>query len=478
MHQRNLLVAATCAATVLALTGATTATGANITSAAPSSGSADFNGDGYPDLVISAHTATVAGIDSAGMLTVQYGSPTGFGKATFITRDTPGIPGAPEKGDDFGRVIGHGDVDGDGYDDLVVNASPMASSGNTQNHSGSLVLRGSKEGLTGRFTSFLSGGPLSTRIPHRFSADAIADVTGDGIADVLSRGVKDGKAGLLVFKGPLDRATNEPASVSFQPFEEMGSYGSAFLYTEDMTGDGITDVVALSYGKGVLLKGSASGLSPAGPVRGWESGAFGDLNKDGYKDFVSGDAGAFNTADGGRIHVTYGGPKGVSTTIAPATYTQDSPGVPGLSETGDRWGRAVAVGDTNGDGYADIVIGAPFETGSDEEAPNSGAITILRGSAKGVTSTGAQSFSQNSKGVPSTSERKDLFGSQLSVIDSDRDGKPEVYVGGYGEDGLRGRVWKFLTTTSGVTGTGSTSFNLTTLGGPAGKSRFGQYFGG
>ncbi|MEV8534751.1 FG-GAP repeat protein [Streptomyces sp. NPDC051211] len=175
--------------------------------------------------------------------------------------------------------------------------------------------------------------------------------------------------------------------------------------------------------------------------------------------------------------MTYGGPNGVSTTVPARAYTQDTAGVPGVSEMGDRFGHAVSVGDTDQDGYADIVIGASYETGSDAAATWSGSVTVLRGSATGVTTTGSKLLTQDSAGVPSTSEKDDHFGSAVNVIDTDKDGKAEVYIGGYGEDAYAGRVWKLKTDATGVTGTGATSYGLNDLGGPAGRAHFGFAFG-
>jgi hypothetical protein len=84
-----------------------------------------------------------------------------------------------------------------------------------------------------------------------------------------------------------------------------------------------------------------------------------------------------------------------------------------------------------------------------------------------MTTTGSKVISQNSKSVPSSSEPLDSFGSALQVVDDDRDGNPEVHIGGEGEGTFKGRVWKLPAGTGGITAVGSTSFNLTDLGGPA-----------
>ena len=72
-------------------------------------------------------------------------------------------------------------------------------------------------------------------------------------------------------------------------------------------------------------------------------------------------------------------------------------GVPGSAEKNDGFGWSLSAGDTNGDGYADIAVGANSETiGSARPA---GTVTVLRASASGLTGSGAQSFSQATAGA-------------------------------------------------------------------------------
>ncbi|MFE9565861.1 FG-GAP and VCBS repeat-containing protein [Streptomyces sp. NPDC006487] len=468
------LAAASAAAVVLATTTLTPAIAAPAiaTPALTAAGApADFNGDGYPDLATSAHSATVGGLPRAGMLSVQYGSRTGLQTtAALISRATPGVPGEPTENGGFGSISGQGDVNHDGYTDLIV-----------RDGHGVLILRGGKDGLTGRGPGRITYG---SRLPDGSylspnTAVAVGDVTGDGVPDILTvADEKEAPAGkLVVFQGPFDFATGKPAAVQVRHTTKLDGLRIIGLYIADMTGDGIADVVATGWNNGVVYAGGPAGPTPVGIVRGPTDGAFGDIDKDGYQDFVGGEAGQFDK-DGSRIHVSYGGPKMPRTLSEVLTYTQDSPGVPGVAEADDRWGSAVAVGDTDGDGYADIVVGAPWETGTDLTATHqSGSVTVLRGSASGITGTGSKVFTQNSAGIPSTSERFDHFGARTTLLDSDKDGRPELYVSGYGEDNFTGRVWKLKTDPTGVTGTGATSHNLAGLGGPSGRAHFGYAFG-
>ncbi|MFE4637694.1 FG-GAP-like repeat-containing protein [Streptomyces sp. NPDC056773] len=476
MRKQHLLTltavgAATLLATAVAPASATGPTAPRATTAATPANPSDFNGDGYPDLAIGATTATVDGFTRAGAVSVVYGSPTGlrYDKASFISQASPGVPGEPAKNGRWQEIRGSGDFDADGYDDLVMGSG----GGHTW------ILWGSPEGITGTTTNLpdLEAGWRDRVV----GAAAIGDVNGDGHADILSLSsyVNIGYD-LAVEYGPFTRE-GEAASTVIRGVEVRDGHASDTLKVGDMTGDGIDDVLftgrasKLDFStKTSILKGTKAGLVNAGPLTAPTGlGDFGDINKDGYQDYVGSNPGTE------KVTVVYGGPKGASTTLASRTFTQNTPGVPGTSETGDRFGSAIEVADTDQDGYADILIGARDETGTDPEATlRSGAVTILRGSATGVTTTGAQVITQNTAGVPSASEKEDHFGATLRVLDTDKDGRPELYVGGYGEDAYTGRVWKLNTGTTGVTGTGATSFNLSSLGGPAGGASFGIHLVG
>lgn len=367
MRKHFLVTAGICAATVLSFTGLTQATAAVPQPADRTT--ADFNGDGYPDLAISAESATVDGLKKAGGISVVYGSATGLrhDTAAFLTQATPGVPGDPTADRRWGYLGGHGDVDGDGYDDLIVR------------HGGILVFWGGAQGITGATSAVTAGSGDATTAPRLFnSSTGVGDVTGDGIADIVAPaalGEHPGtKYGMVVVRGPVSRSTGAPSAVQFRDTQAKDGHGVNHVHVGDMTGDGVRDVVAygtatgdMSRTKGSVLKGTASGLVPGGAVTSGWNGSFGDLNKDGYQDFVSGSPGRSADALGGRIFVTYGGPNGVSTTLPGRTYTQKSAGVPGVDEEKDRWGSDVSVADTDQDGYADIVIGADWESGSDAD---------------------------------------------------------------------------------------------------------------
>jgi hypothetical protein len=198
--------------------------------------------------------------------------------------------------------------------------------------------------------------------------------------------------------------------------------------------------------------------------------AVGDIDGDGHGDIAVGNDREASAdpegALGGKVTVVYGGPDGRDSGRAPLVLTQDTAGVPGAAEQGDRFGSGVSLGDVNGDGYADLAIGTAGENGS------AGAVTVLYGSASGLTTKGATAYTQNTTGVPGASEQGDRFGERVTLTDHTGDRRADLTVSAPGENAGDGAIWSLRATATGPTASGSTSFGpgttgISTAGAPA-----------
>ncbi|WP_328375274.1 VCBS repeat-containing protein [Streptomyces sp. NBC_00440] len=457
-------------------------------SAAPAAGApekADFNGDGYADTAFTAPSATVGGKAGAGYVGVMYGSKSGVNKASkqVIDQNTAGVPDSAESGDAFGSAIASADLDGDGYTDLIVGAA------NEDAGVGKLgtltVLWGSATGLSGG--AVLAQGDTDTGgIGDKL---AVGDFNGDGGQDVVTVA---GNQHLRVLSGPFKRDGSAKSTSVIRDTEDTRYLDIA---AGDITGDGVTDLVGtINDGDEYdarrvrFLPGTANGLgapkivedAKGNWVEGGEHVTTGDVNHDGYADIVVGRPVEGYDSDlnlplakGGMIMYIPGGASGPQGTKAKA-FSQDSAGVPGASEVGDKFGEAVSVGDTNGDGYGDIAVGLPGEAlGTKAKA---GQVIVLPGSATGPTGTGSKAFNQDTPGVEGAVEANDAFGGATSLMDANGDGRAELVVGSPGENANAGSVWVLPGSTAGTTGTGSMTFGSGTLGTDPANAKLGSSF--
>ncbi|MER6016074.1 FG-GAP-like repeat-containing protein [Streptomyces bluensis] len=476
MRKRTLLLAATLT------TGLITALPATAT-AAPSGLSGDFNGDGYRDVAIAAPVAKVDGKSGAGYVAIVYGTASGLdtAKRQIISQATTGIPGVPESSDYFGDRLTTGDLDDDGYTDLIVGVHGERI-GSTDESGAITVVWGGADGLK---TATDITSPLPENRNELGWSVATGDFDGDGDTDLAAANIAYPE--LNVFKGPISRTGKATGLVGIDTYDQTGINADK-LFAGDVTGDGTTDLLVMGQQeitdgyrtRSVLYQGSASGLKAGSKVAGGYDAVIADVDKDGYGDIVTGNFMEKSTDEpngglGGAVTVTYGASTGLSSRT-PVRITQDTTGVPGTAEKGDGFGWSLSAGDVNGDGYADIAVGIENEAvGSVYKA---GSFAVLRGSASGLTGSGAKVFHQNTTGVPGTAERLDNFGSAVHLTDTDGNGRAELLASAANENDGAGAVWLFKSTTSGITATGSKSFNGTTVGGPSGLSYFGDVLAG
>jgi hypothetical protein len=164
------------------------------------------------------------------------------------------------------------------------------------------------------------------------------------------------------------------------------------------------------------------------------SGAlFADFNGDGFADLAIGAPGDYVAGLGGAgaINLIRGSAVGL-TVAGDEQYHQDSLSVPDVAEAGDAFGQALAVGDFNGDGVADLAVGVPAEgvgSGASVEA-GAGAVNVFYGWSGGYQLfVGYQAWDQDIVGVPGTSEAGDAFGAALAAGDFNCDLRSDLAVG-------------------------------------------------
>ncbi|GEM_PF-2921605 len=161
----------------------------------------------------------------------------------------------------------------------------------------------------------------------------------------------------------------------------------------------------------------------------------GDFNGDGKDDLAVGvNENLGVLTDAGAVQVVYGSTKGL-TAAGNQLWHKDTPGVRGEARTRDFFGGKLAVGDFNGDGYADLVAST---SGSDFGNPNT--VSVLHGSAQGLTTDNNQIWRQGQNGLQGQEKVEDAlagvafgdrFGSALATGDFNGDGKDDLAIGDY-----------------------------------------------
>jgi plastocyanin len=481
----------------------------------------DFNGDGWPDLVASASEDDAREVVDAGTINVLYGSADGIQAVDpddqFWSQDHPDVPGEARTRDAFGRTLGTGDFDNDGFDDLAVGAifEDVGAPPDVANDAGGFnVFYGSAAGLTTTGAQFIvqndlgGSGDQQSEIGDLFGgALHSADFDNDGFDDLAvgtwheTLGDKQfagavhimfGSAGGLTTTGSQFWTQDSPnVEDEAEPFDEFGRQ----LADADFNRDGYRDLAIgvrlesvgaeAEAGAVNILYGSATGLTAAGdqfftqdtagmPGDGAEAGDWfgrpvtpGDFNNDGFDDLLVGsrteDVG--DVIDAGAAHVLYGSPAGL-TTAGSQYWTQDSAGIAEEPEEQDWFGHQAAAGDFNGDGYDDVSIG-PFGE-SVGAIQGAGGMHVLFGSGGGLTSTSAQYWTQDSPDVQEEAETQDWFSFYMWSKDFDQDGYDDLAASANFESvGLvqeAGVVHIFLGSATGLTAVGNQLWHQNSVG--------------
>ena len=332
-----------------------------------------------------------------------------------------------------------GDINGDGY------AETLASAYHLNDYAGRVyVYWGAADAFNTYRPPVLDPDAGSSTAPFFAAVTGGTDFNWDGYSDfaVGGWGYNQSTGRVWVYLGSESPPTTGTA-LTLDGEAVFSNFGSSLAVAGDVNWDGYADLIVGAYGLNTytgrvyLYLGSASGLySTASQTLDGEFtydnfgqlvAAGGDVNGDGYDDVLISAQGFGSHV--GRVYVYHGNASGLDAT--PATIMD------GESEN-DSFGQAMAiVGDLDGDGYDDAVIGAPVYHAY------TGRIYAYMGSAKGLSSTADV--------VVDGENFNDLFGGVISAAgDIDANGLDEVLVSAVGYDGYRGRVYQLVGTASGL----------------------------
>ena len=356
--------------------------------------SGDINGDGLSDLVL-------RGTAAYGEIDVLFGHTGGFGP----TVDPSGINGANgfkvigTQQDSVGLVASVGDVNGDGFGDLILGSQSGYDTGGVRTGAAYVVFgQASGFGATVDLAALngTNGFKLSGGSAYDYAGVSVAsagDINGDGFADII---------------------------VGADGTDQHGSYsGASYVVFGKASGfPANVDLASLNGTDGFKLSGT-------GPydLAGYAVASAGDVNGDGFDDVIVSSREAYNGPFGGAAYVVYGKAAG----FAPVLELSSLDGTNGykiVAPNGYSLANSVSsAGDVNGDGLADLVVGA-HDAPQGEPAPGAAYVIFGRLPGTAVTLTG-------------TDANQNLVGGNLNDVLSGLGGNDRLYGHG-GDDTLDG----------------------------------------
>lgn len=401
----------------------------------------------------------------------------------YLSRDQVAVPGVSREGDGFGYEIASGDFDGDGYADLAVNTPYDSSPDGSGSTAGTVtVMFGGKSGTkTGlRFKDWPNEFVHS---PLTFSGMVAADFDRDGYDDLVLTTPAVNYNAFWVPGGPEFAQGKNLEPRLLDPLGELTYYMRPAA--GDVNGDSYPDLVLSSHTEGqwrtMLYLGGAQGLDPVEwqlLTNGGPQVVVGNFDGDKYADVAVGNPLITVSGRGsaGTVRIWHGSANGIDTARGSQTITQDSPGVPGSVMSYGEFGTALAAGDYNGDGRADLAITALRQVRQGRVFVGyDSTVNVLFGTSAGIApATGKfQVFSEKTAGLPGANTWPSAFAEKLSARDFNRDGRSELVVGSPQYNNSTGYVAVVPGTTTGLKLASTKGFFPKGLGVPALHASFG-----
>jgi hypothetical protein len=416
----------------------------------------DVDGDGYSEVIIGIPYYD-HGQAGEGAVFVYFGSDTGLKSYWEWIKESD------QSGAHFGwSVATAGDVNGDGFSDIIVGAPEYTHGQN--NEGGAWVYKGSRDGLIYTPYNFDESNQAGARFGY--SVATAGDVNGDGFSDIIVGAPYYYRSEFDVDVGRVWVLHGSDTGVSpSHNWRAEGRYmrnylGCSVATAGDVNRDGYADVIvgAPGYesgnGAAMVWHGSLNGVNndvDGDPDNtdwlkvsdqndtnlGVSVSTAGDVNGDGFSDVIIG-ANLYNNGqiNEGAAWIYHGSDTGLNNSWS----NMDEGNVAGA------WfGYSVSTaGDVNGDGYADVIVGAPFYTGDETEE---GRAFVWHGSNTGISST-------RDWDVGGEEERAWLGQSVATAGDVNGDGYSDVIVGAPGHNSSAGKVYVYHGSPGSVDGRG------------------------
>lgn len=395
-------------------------------------GAGDVDGDGYDDVVIGAPGSDDYG-QRSGAVYVFFGGTDG------LSRDSvdEAYAASPAELEEFGQAVSSaGDVNADGYDDLIIGAADPE-----DRRAFATVLHGRAGGVASQEHVVLWPSDVNGMSTYSEAVGGAGDLDGDGFSDVIvgARSALDVGAA-YVYLGSSAGVLDETGQRLVASDSDDGAwFGFAVSSAGDVNGDGFDDVLVgaphdsgdeVYSGAAYSYLGGPGGLSSTSELKlsaedqdfedsfGWSVSSAGDVNADGYDDVIIGAPLPNDKVWGtGRAHLFLGGESGPVLDSERVLTASDA-------AEGNHYGEAVAgAGDLDGDGFDDVVVGAPWRS-------KRGPAYIYLGSSTGVDASSERSFKPRY-----TTDETLWFGEALAGAgDVNADGFADLVVGAPGED--------------------------------------------